>query len=75
MKGKDHNGNTLEGNNENLKVKYRFLHPPLTLNGVINDCLEKFNNFVNEGRIEIPEREHGVLDKIKQILINRNNNE
>lgn len=75
LKGKDSDGNELIGSQEEMQIKHNFstTEVSFTLDAVVNRCVQLFDDFVNSGKINIPDRELSIVEKI--INIWRNNND
>ncbi|MBE9176792.1 hypothetical protein IQ225_18375 [Synechocystis salina LEGE 06155] len=69
LKGKDRQGNELEGSNQNFKVKSHLTEEEIsqTISGIANSGYEIFQNLVDQGIIHIGESRDNISDKIKQL--------
>lgn len=67
LKGRDKQGNNLEGNNENFKIKSQLTKIPQTISGIANRGYETFQSLVDQRIISVGENRDNISDKIKQL--------
>jgi hypothetical protein len=72
LKGKDAQGNKLEGNNESLKIKADLAEVPQTIRGIAFRSFNTFQDFLDRGIIHIGQAREDLTEKIREIHRRRN---
>lgn len=67
LKGKDRQGNKLEGSNEKFKIKSQMPEIPQAIVGIASRGYAVFQSLVDQGTICLGENSENVTDKIKQL--------
>ena len=70
LKGKDRQGNKLDGSNENFKLRAQLDEIPLTISGIAVKGYEIFRGLLEQGTIQVGQTRDNVeevSEKIKQI--------
>jgi hypothetical protein len=67
LRGQDRDGNRLEGNNDNFKVRVTLQELPATLDGLARKCYEQFELLRKTEYIQIGTIRDNVIGKIEQI--------
>jgi len=67
LKGRDKQGNKLEGSNENFKIRAKLPEIPQTIAGFATQGYENFQGLVSQGIIRIGESHENISENIKKL--------